>query len=1267
MNKLLLFLFLLFHLNAWTQPACGTAAADPSFTVSQAPTLNCQGGQILTCEAVFKTSIADMTYDFWDFGGNTGGSGTGMCFTRTFLECKTYTITHTVQCINSNGVQQFNSTSADVTINIPVVAITATVADQPGTSCGRKIITYNICPSNCGSGMPMVPPDNMNFVLTVPPGLNLVGGNFSTSSGTPTISIPGGTFTSCQTYTAIFEAVPCAGPGPFTVALNPMSTCVEFQPKKLSNTVVFNEPKLNISKTTTATSVMPGDNITYTVTVSNTGTATANNVSIKDVFPTGMVLITGPAGSTVMGNMVLWNEATIGTGQSKTYTLTFKVLDACAGSFTNCAEANFPGCCTVPVSSCNTITLNASNFAVVNVVGNMSVSGNGLPKPVGLPVSGSTVPVIMNFAANSTLLIDPASFVYQFPSGTIFRMSDGSAITLIGSKILDLRNSIMSSCDRLWDGITVQGNGILKMDGTTIKDAKYAVYVPTSGKLIIRNSTFDMNYIGIHAPSPATHLLSTWTLENNQFTCSNPLIPNSTINFGTVPIADGLAYAGIDAANGDLLTIGSPNTFSNMSYGIRLASANANISQCRFFNIRTGVYTHPFGGAGIYFTSSSGLVNSLFQRGLGKTLSNPTFDNCDLGIYTQYANTDVAENGMANMVQGIYTRTPTNRDYNVINNEIACSDQGIYIYSTPLKFVMTGNHVVLTPNLTSTRRRGICAQNVTRTKPPSSSLDTDGHIFNNDVNHSGNSTGIFLGTCRYLDVMENKVFPNAPSSGICYGIRSQAGLGNYITYNEVTCSGSALSNPDCVGILEDISPEISLCCNTITDAYSNIRINGTCNSKDKITANNIHSGHYGLDYLENGTTLVQRTRGNQWLGGSYDKMAIHRGGNEPAIYSTYTVAKLELPFWPPSNLVEPTQDWFTSSSSGIDYKCTGAKRCIPFQASSGENIKEEEILVTNGVNMVNHTQGSEWQSKWQLLDRIVDVPSVYASSNILQNFRANIEQQAQGRLYAVQQGILGAQVLGISEQEQLAEYYTSIYTAIRQIAVVDVALSLENPTNLAALTSQKQEILAAMALSVQEANTILAAQGNSQSNILTTLLAQNAAINPLGHPCDMNQQVTNAGFAQLCTGVLTENSTSSIAALQNVAAQCPLDGGSAVYEARTILSGLGIEQEYNDAVVCATNIAPPIEGRNAKPTETVFTLSVVPVPFTDQITVYFSDPNIANAQLRVFNMVGQLITEQPFYGGGAQSIVTQQWPRGVYLVVLENTFGKNIAQQKIIK
>ncbi len=48
-------------------------------------------------------------------------------------------------------------------------------------------------------------------------------------------------------------------------------------------------------------------------------------------------------------------------------------------------------------------------------------------------------------------------------------------------------------------------------------------------------------------------------------------------------------------------------------------------------------------------------------------------------------------------------------------------------------------------------------------------------------------------------------------------------------------------------------------------------------------------------------------------------------------------------------------------------------------------------------------------------------------------------------------------------------------------------------------------------------------------------------------------------------------------------------------------------------------------------------------------------------------MVGQLITEQPFNGGGAQSIATQQWPRGMYLVVIENSFGKNIAQQKIIK
>jgi hypothetical protein len=76
--------------------------------------------------------------------------------------------------------------------------------------------------------------------------------------------------------------------------------------------------------------------------------------------------------------------------------------------------------------------------------------------------------------------------------------------------------------------------------------------------------------------------------------------------------------------------------------------------------------------------------------------------------------------------------------------------------------------------------------------------------------------------------------------------------------------------------------------------------------------------------------------------------------------------------------------------------------------------------------------------------------------------------------------------------------------------------------------------------------------------------------------------------------------------------------------------------------------------------------------FTDQITVYFSDPNIVNAQLRVFNIVGQLITEQPFYGGGAQSIATQQWPRGPDLryslvdMSANNGAGKVVEQKKVI-
>ncbi|WP_422661105.1 DUF7507 domain-containing protein [Paenibacillus sp. EC2-1] len=57
--------------------------------------------------------------------------------------------------------------------------------------------------------------------------------------------------------------------------------------------VDINAPKINVVKSANVSSGIIGDVVTYTVTVSNTGTANANSVVLSDILPTGLTLVSG--------------------------------------------------------------------------------------------------------------------------------------------------------------------------------------------------------------------------------------------------------------------------------------------------------------------------------------------------------------------------------------------------------------------------------------------------------------------------------------------------------------------------------------------------------------------------------------------------------------------------------------------------------------------------------------------------------------------------------------------------------------------------------------------------------------------------------------------------------------------------------------------------------------------------------------------------------------------------------------------------------------
>ena len=87
-------------------------------------------------------------------------------------------------------------------------------------------------------------------------------------------------------------------------------------------------PTIAIEKTSTATQIVPGSQVPYTLTVTNTGPVRATDVVVTDVLPVGLSFVSSvPPSCTASGQAVTCNMGTLATGANTTIELTTQAAD----------------------------------------------------------------------------------------------------------------------------------------------------------------------------------------------------------------------------------------------------------------------------------------------------------------------------------------------------------------------------------------------------------------------------------------------------------------------------------------------------------------------------------------------------------------------------------------------------------------------------------------------------------------------------------------------------------------------------------------------------------------------------------------------------------------------------------------------------------------------------------------------------------------------------------------------------------------------------
>jgi uncharacterized repeat protein (TIGR01451 family) len=299
----------------------------------------------------------------------------------------TFTVVATVNPGTANGTQITDTISASSGTNDPNLANnSATVLTIVGAAT-----TANLAVTNVGSPNPVIAGNNITYTVTVANNGPGTSANVALSETQPTnttfVSIAyasGTTGWSCSgtAYYCNIGSFPVGSSTTFTVVANVGSavasgtvitdtasvsaTTIDPNPSNNYATVTTivataGQADLGVTKTGTPNPVLAGNNITYTIVVTNNGPATSSNVTMTDTLPanTTVVSITPPSTPTgwtcpaASGGTQTCTNSSLGASTTSTFTLVLKVT---AGTAPKTAITN-----SAAISSSSTTDPNSAN------------------------------------------------------------------------------------------------------------------------------------------------------------------------------------------------------------------------------------------------------------------------------------------------------------------------------------------------------------------------------------------------------------------------------------------------------------------------------------------------------------------------------------------------------------------------------------------------------------------------------------------------------------------------------------------------------------------------------------------------------------------------------------------------------------------------------------------------------------------------------------------------------------------------------------------
>ncbi|HEY6166678.1 MAG TPA: MBG domain-containing protein, partial [Verrucomicrobiae bacterium] len=278
---------------------------------------------------------------------------------------------------------------------------------------------------------------------------------------------------------------------------------------------------------TGSASVVAGQNLSYTIIVTNSGPSTASNVVASDVLPAGATFVSASDGGTNNAGTVMWPAITaLANGDSISYTLT--VSAPASGSLTNTATASSPTSDPNPTNNTSPpVTASVTPAADLQVFKSGAtnvIAGQNLTYTITVTNNGPS-------AAASVVVSDP------LPPGVSFVSASGGGSNNAGTV--------------MWPAIASLANGGSANYTLTVNTL---VKGPLTNVAGVTSPTGDPNPTNNTSPPVTTAVANRAPVANNQGVSTPEDMPAAITLTGSDADGDPFTFAIVDAPSNGVIT-----------------------------------------------------------------------------------------------------------------------------------------------------------------------------------------------------------------------------------------------------------------------------------------------------------------------------------------------------------------------------------------------------------------------------------------------------------------------------------------------------------------------------------------------------------------------------------------------------------------------------------------------------------------------------------------------------------------------------------------